>query len=131
MIAYDGECMLCSSGIRFLAEHDSRRSLRFVALQSPVGRQIEEQVVNEWLSTVIVRREGRVFTHSEAICQILKAMGGVWAVLGSLGSLIPKALRDPFYRFIARNRYRWFGKAEVCSLPSPALRERLLDGDRV
>lgn len=131
MIAYDGECLMCSSGVRFLAEHDSLRRLRFVALQSPLGRQIESQAVNESLSTVIVRRADRVFTHSEAICQTLKAMGGVWAFLGSLGLLIPKALRDPLYRFIARNRYRWFGKADVCSLPSPALRERLIEGDRV
>jgi salicylate hydroxylase len=130
-VAYDGECMMCSRGIRFLAEHDSRHRLSFVALQSPLGREIEQQAGNASMSTVIVRKNGKVFTHSDAICQILKTMGGPWALLGTLGLLLPKGLRDRLYRFIARNRYRWFGKADTCSRPSPALRERLIDGDRV
>jgi predicted DCC family thiol-disulfide oxidoreductase YuxK len=131
IIAYDGECMMCSGSIRFLAEKDRRHRLRFVPLQTPLGRGIEQQAGNESLSTVIVRKNGKVFTHSDAICQILKTMGGPWALLGKLGLLLPKGLRDRLYRFIARNRYRWFGKADTCSLPSPALRERLIDGDRV
>lgn len=131
IIAYDGECMMCSSTIRFLAEHDTRRRLKFVPLQSPLGHRIEQQAGNESKSTIIVTKEGKVFTHSDAICQILKTMGGPWAFLGSLGLVLPKALRDPLYRFIARNRYRWFGKADACSLPSPALQERLIDADRI
>ena len=131
IIAYDGECMMCSRGIRFLAEHDHHRRLRFVTLQSRIGREMEGGATNTALSTVVVKKAGRVFTHSDAILHILKTMGGAWAILGALGLMFPRGLRDAIYRFIARNRYHWFGKADVCSLPSDALRERLIDGDRV
>ena len=131
IIAYDGECMMCSRSIRFLAERDRKRRLRFVTLQSRLGREIEEAATGETLNTVVAKKAGKVFTYSDAILEILKALGGPWAILGTLGFVLPRGLRDRAYRFIARNRYRWFGKADLCSLPSPALRERLIDGDRV
>ena len=131
VIAYDGECMLCSRSIRFLAEHDSKRRLRFVTLQSRLGREMEAAATGETLNTVVAKKRGKVFTYSDAVLEILKTIGGPWAILGTLGFVLPRALRDRAYRFIARNRYRWFGKADVCSLPSPALRERMIDGDRV
>jgi predicted DCC family thiol-disulfide oxidoreductase YuxK len=131
IIAYDGECMMCSRGIRFLAEHDHRRRLRFVTLQSRIGREMEYEATDTALSTVVVKKDGRSLTHSDAILHILKPMGGPWAILGGLGLVLPRGMRDAIYRFIARNRYRWFGKADLCSLPSDALRERLIDGDRV
>lgn len=131
VIAYDGECMLCSRSIRFLAEHDFKRQLRFVTLQSRLGREMEAAATGETLNTVVAKKRGKVFTYSDAVLEILKTIGGPWAILGTLGFVLPRALRDRAYRFIARNRYRWFGKADVCSLPSPALRERMIDGDRV
>ena len=131
IIAYDGECMMCSRGIRFLAEHDRGRRLRFVRLQSPLGREMDAGATDEALSTVVLKKDGKIFTHSDAILHILKVMGGPWAILGALGLMLPRALRDRLYRFVGGNRYRWFGKADACSLPSEALRERLIDGDRV
>jgi predicted DCC family thiol-disulfide oxidoreductase YuxK len=131
IIAYDGECMLCSRSIRFLAEHDPKRRLRFVTLQSRLGREIEAAATGETLNTVVAKKDGKVFTYSDAVLEILKTLGGSWAILGTLGFVLPRGLRDRAYRFVANHRYRWFGKADICSLPSEALRERLIDGDRV
>jgi predicted DCC family thiol-disulfide oxidoreductase YuxK len=131
IIAYDGECMMCSRGIRFLAEKDRRHRLRFVPLQSPLGQAMEKQAREGSLSTVIVKKRGQVFTYSDGILHILRTLGGRWLVPGVLGMVVPRWLRDKLYRYIAQHRYRWFGKADVCSLPSEAIRERLIDGDRV
>ena len=131
-VAYDGECLMCSRGVRFLAEHDGQRRLRFVALQTPLGREREARAGTERLSTVIMKQGERVFTNSEAVLVALKGMGGIWTLLGKLGTMIPQSWRDRLYRYIAQNRYRWFGKRDtICALPSEALRERLIDGERV
>lgn len=130
-VAYDGECMFCSRSIRFLAEHDRHRRLRFVPLQSPLGHEIEAQAGSAKLSSVVIRQGDGAYTRSEGALRIMRALGGVWALLAKLGRLVPRALRDTVYDFIAARRYQWFGKADVCSLPSPALRERLVDGERV
>ncbi|WP_035609737.1 DCC1-like thiol-disulfide oxidoreductase family protein [Haloferula sp. BvORR071] len=130
-IAYDGECMFCSRSIRFLAEHDRHKRLSFVPLQTPLGREIEEQAGSAKLSSVVIRDGTGAYNRSEGALRIMRALGGVWALLAEVGRLIPRGLRDWAYDYIAAHRYRWFGKADVCSLPSPALRERLLDGERV
>jgi len=81
---------------------------------------------------VIMKQGERVFANSEAVLVALKGMGGIWTLLGKLGTMIPETWRDRLYRYIARNRYRWFGKRDnICALPSEALRERLIDGERV
>jgi predicted DCC family thiol-disulfide oxidoreductase YuxK len=131
-VAYDGECLMCNRGVRFLAEHDRQRRLRFVALQTPLGQEMEAQAGTGRLSTVIMKQGERVFANSEAILVALKGMGGILTVLGRLGTIIPESWRDRLYRYIAQNRYRWFGKKDnICALPSEALRERLIDGERV
>jgi predicted DCC family thiol-disulfide oxidoreductase YuxK len=74
---------------------------------------------------VVLLRDGKLFTESDAAAEIARELDGPWRYL-SLIRFVPKPLRDRAYRFIARNRYRWFGRQDVCLLPTPELRGRFL-----
>jgi predicted DCC family thiol-disulfide oxidoreductase YuxK len=130
-VAYDGECLLCSRGIRFLAEQDRHKRLRFVPLQTPLGRAMEAKAGTGSLSSVLMEKGGKVYSRSDGLLVAGRALGGIWALLAKVFGILPRSLRDKLYDWIAANRYRWFGKKDACSLPSGAVRERLLDGERV
>ena len=131
VVAFDGECLMCSRSIRFLAEHDPRRRFRFVKLQSPLGRRMEERAGTGMLNTALVESGGEVLSRSEAVLAILRELGGGWRMLAGLGCCLPRGMRDAAYDFIAARRHTWFGKGDACALPSEALRERLIDGEGV
>lgn len=131
VVAFDGECLMCSRSIRYLAEHDPRRRFRFVTLQSPLGRAMEARAGSQALSTAVVGEAGQVHVKSAAVLCIWRALGGKFRVAARIARVIPLAWRDRAYDFIANRRHRWFGKGDACALPSPALRERLLDGEGV
>lgn len=127
VIAFDGECLMCSRGIRWLAEHDRADRLRFVRLQSPRGRALEARAGTGRLATALVEADGRVHARSDAVLCVARALGGPFRVLALLGRGIPRPLRDAAYDFVAARRHRWFGRGDACALPSDALRRRLLD----
>ncbi len=118
LVRFDGECLMCSGSIRFLADEDRGEYLRFTPLKVPPGTAPD---------TMLVEKDGRTLDRSDAILAILDALGGHWRAMGMAGRMIPRTLRDAVYRFIARNRYRWFGKGNACSLPGEALTKRLVD----
>ncbi|WP_254451292.1 thiol-disulfide oxidoreductase DCC family protein [Hymenobacter sp. UV11] len=68
---------------------------------------------------------GRVYSHSAAVLRITRELGWPWR-LATVGSLLPRTWRDALYRYVARHRYRWFGRQESCMLPTPALQQRFL-----
>ncbi len=131
LVAFDGDCLMCSGGIRFLAERDRRRRLRFVKLQSPLGRDMERRAGADGLSTMLVDPGGPVMTKSSGALLLLRELGGGWGLLARLAGLIPRVLRDAAYDFIAVRRHRLSGGKQSCGLPSDAVRERLLDGEQV
>ena len=75
--------------------------------------------------TYLLVADGVAYTESDGYLRLARALGGRWRAAAVL-RLVPRFLRDAAYRFVARNRYRWFGRAEVCALLSPEQRERLL-----
>lgn len=127
VIAFDGECLMCSRSIRWLAEHDRGDRLRFVRLQSPRGRTLEARAGTGSLATTLVEADGRIYARSDAVLRVLRSLGGLFRLLAGLGPLIPRRLRDGAYDFVAARRHRWFGRGAACALPSEALRRRLLD----
>jgi predicted DCC family thiol-disulfide oxidoreductase YuxK len=68
---------------------------------------------------------GQVYTHSTAVLRIARGLGGFWQLLYA-GIVLPRALRDALYRFVARHRYQWFGRQDACMLPTPELAQRFL-----
>jgi predicted DCC family thiol-disulfide oxidoreductase YuxK len=126
VVAYDGDCLFCSAGVRFLAGEDERDALRFTTLQGGRGQEMEARAGTARLSTVVVEADGVVFSKIRAIRALLAALGGMWRVAAWGLSLVPERLGNIVYHFVAAHRYRWFGKNQSCGLPSPELRSKLL-----
>lgn len=128
VILFDGVCNLCNGFVQFIIQHDARGHFRFASLQSEAGQHLLAQygtAVAATPETVVLIEQGRVFTHSTAVLRILRGLGGAWQLL-YVGMILPRALRDASYRFVARHRYQWFGKQEACMLPTPQLAQRFL-----
>ena len=128
VIVFDGVCALCSRWVRFLLRFDRRARYRFAAMQGAHGRALlaaHGLDPDDPLSFLLVER-GRAYTDTDAIVRVLAGLGGVWK-LALLARLLPRPLRDRGYRWLARNRYRWFGRHDACYLPTPAQAARFLD----
>lgn len=130
LVLFDGVCNLCNGTVRFILRHDRAERFLFAAQQSEVGQRIlAEHGVStpQALADSVVVLEGqRVYLESDAALHILCRLGGVWRLLGIL-RWVPKPWRDRVYRWVARHRYRLFGRRESCLVPTPALRRRFLD----
>lgn len=128
IILFDGVCNLCNASVQWVLRRDSRAVFRFAALQSEPGQRLLQQVglAAEGFDTVVLVADGRVFVRSEAALEIARRLGGGWRFLAGLLRFFPLAVRDAVYGWVARNRYRWFGKQAVCWLPNPELNKRFL-----
>ncbi len=125
---FDGVCNLCNGFVQFVIEHDPDGRFQFAALQSAAaGRVLSgHRPLGPVPDSVVLVEEGRVFNGSTAALRIARGLGFPWALAAALLA-IPRPLRDWMYAFVARRRYRWFGKREHCMVPTPALRSRFLD----
>lgn len=106
-VLYDSECNLCNSQVRFIKKRDKGNLFRFVPLQSEEGSHMlrEAGLPDNELDTVVYQKSGRHYLRSSAVLGILRDLGGGWRILSSL-VIIPAAIRDFFYRLVARNRHR-------------------------
>jgi predicted DCC family thiol-disulfide oxidoreductase YuxK len=127
VLYFDGICNLCNGLVQFVIRHNPKGSIHFAALQSEKGRySLEAMGLNpEKLSTVLYEKNGRVRTKSDAVLFLLWDLGGIWK-LSVAGWIIPRFLRNALYDLIARRRYIWFGKRDICMVPTPDLKSRFL-----
>ena len=127
-VFFDGVCTLCNRGVNFLISKDKKEVLKFASLQSDYAQNIipKELLNRENLDTIIVYTNGKFYNRSNAVLKLCKILGGGFCVF-LIGYLIPRFIRDGLYRFIANNRYHWFGKQLQCRVPSPELKERFLE----
>ena len=133
IVFYDGVCGLCNALVQFLLKRDRHARLRFASLQSDIAAKVlNRHGINpkdlDTLHLVIdyERPAERVLNRSDAVLRAGRELGGVWTVLATIAQVIPRPLRDSVYRFVARNRYRVFGKYETCMLPDPSQQHRFL-----
>ncbi|WP_261362875.1 thiol-disulfide oxidoreductase DCC family protein [Rubinisphaera margarita] len=119
LLLFDGVCGMCNSFVDFIVARDRRHVFRFAPLQGETAAQIATPDDVEHLRSVVFVKNGQTFRKSSAVVRVLWELGGVWSMLGTLLWLIPKPLRDVGYRFVARIRYRIFGKKSACRLPTP------------
>lgn len=132
VIVFDGVCVLCNGWVRFLLRHDRAGRYRFAAMQSEAGRALladhgldPDDPTSFLLLEYDAAPEPRAFTDTDAIRRVLVGLGGVWALAHAI-ALLPRGLRDAAYRWLARNRYRWFGRHAACAVPAPEHRQRFL-----
>ena len=127
VIVFDGVCPLCSANARFILRHDRRRVFRLASMQSEAGAALYRRFGIDPADpeTLILVDGDRALRDSEAVIAIWSGLGWPWRA-AAIARIVPAALRDPFYRWVARNRYRLFGRRETCWLPGPELADRFL-----
>lgn len=128
IIFFDGVCNLCNSSVNFVIDRDPKGKFKFAALQSDQARAILNgtSIRPEDLESIVFYDGQKTFRKSRAALEIARRMKGLWPVL-YVFIIFPGFLRDIVYDFIARNRYKWFGKREACRVPTPELKSRFLD----
>ncbi len=128
LILFDGVCNLCAWAVRFIIERDPQGTFRFASLQSDLGRSLlgRHGIDPAQTDSFILIEDGVAHAESTAALRVARHLSGLWPVCYA-AIVLPRLLRDPVYRFIARNRYRWFGKQQSCMIPTPELRGRFLD----
>ena len=127
LILFDGVCNLCNGWVRFVVRRDPEGIFRFAAQQSPTARAIIQDHMSSTgdLSAVILLEDNAIYTESDAILRILGRLAPPWSWIALL-RFIPRRVRDACYHFIARHRYQWFGRTEVCPVPSAEIRSRFI-----
>jgi len=127
VILFDGVCNFCNSAINFVLKQDKKGVFRFAPLQSEAGRQLLHQYdlsIQEFDSFVLIDN-GRVYKKSAASLRVMNHLPWYWKELQIL-RIIPTIFRDAIYDFIARNRYKWFGKKDQCMIPTPEMNGKFL-----
>jgi predicted DCC family thiol-disulfide oxidoreductase YuxK len=125
LFVFDGVCVLCSGGASWLMRHDKRALVNFTPAQEALGQALYTHYGVEMNESYLLIAEGRAFTASRGYLELCGTLGGWWHIL-RVATAIPEGLRDRLYALIARNRYRWFGKADYCALLTTEQRNRLL-----
>jgi len=139
IVLFDGVCNFCNATIQFVIDRERTPALRFAPLQSELAKGLLERVFGLDEATRLLRgvsgegdpdsvvliEDGHGFTHSTAAVRLARHLRAPYRWLAAL-VVVPRVIRDAAYRWIGRNRYRWFGKTETCRVPTPALRARFL-----
>lgn len=129
VLLFDGVCNLCNSTVQFILRWERQPRLRFAPLQSPEGEALLASIgeAPADLNSVLFIENGRCYHRSSAALRVARYLRFPWPLLYGF-IVVPPFLRDAVYGYVARNRYRWFGKQETCQIPTPALRARFLSG---
>jgi len=127
VIIFDGVCNLCNGSVQFVIRRDKQRRFRFASLQSDYGQQVlaAHQLPTHTFNSFLLLDNGKLYTKSTAALRVFKHLKGIWPLFYGL-IIIPRFIRDGVYNWIARNRYKWFGKQEACMIPTPELRQLFL-----
>lgn len=122
-VLFDGVCNLCNGTVDFILKRDPKKQFMFVALQSETGQIIRKKIsIPDEIDSVVLIYEEKVFYESDAALEIARLLPipWKWAVIFRI---VPVGWRNAVYRWIARNRYRWFGKKQECRIPTPEERK--------
>ena len=127
IVLFDGDCNFCDSSVQFIIKRDPAAHFLFTSLQSDKGMELTKQyAIPEDVDSLVLIENGKAFTRSSAALRIAKKLDGLWHLL-FLFILVPRKIRDGVYDYVAKNRYKWFGKKEdACMLPPPEIRKRFI-----
>jgi len=128
IILFDGVCNLCNNIVLTIIKHDKKDVFRFVSLQSDTGKKITTylKIDTEKVDSIILY-EPKIayYIKSTAALKITTEFNGFWKFL-QIFWIIPESIRDMVYTFIAKNRYKWFGKKDSCMIPTKELTAKFL-----
>ena len=127
IVFFDGVCGLCNTSVDFLIKTDRTQSLRYSPLQGEAIKAYNLSLNENELDTLYIWTGEKMLTKSEGWLWLMSGLGGFWFLLTLPCRILPYKLMDLVYDFIARHRYKIFGKREACRIPSPEERELFLD----
>ena len=127
ILLFDGHCNLCNAWVNFIVKRDSSSTIRFASLQSLAGNRMleEHKIDSNYIDSLVLFEEDKVSVSSTAALRILSYLDG-WERHLIYLTILPRTFRDLVYRFVAKNRYKWFGRREQCMIPTVKLSKRFL-----
>lgn len=127
IILFDGVCNLCNSSVVFVIKRDKKNVFKFAPLQSEIGEQLvaSHGIDTSKTDSIILVEENRHYIKSTAGLRIARHLSGGWPLLYAF-MIVPNFIRNWVYDFIARNRYKWYGRRESCMIPTPELKSKFL-----
>ena len=127
ILLFDGHCNLCNAWVQYVVKRDSSSTIRFASLQSGAGRRLleEHKIDANYIDSLVFFEEESFYVSSTAALRTLSYCDG-WERHLIFLAVVPRSLRDMVYRFIAKNRYKWFGRREQCMVPTAELSRRFL-----
>jgi predicted DCC family thiol-disulfide oxidoreductase YuxK len=129
IILFDGVCNLCNTSVLFVIKHDKKDLFRFVPLQSELGQKIIKHIgidIKNTDSIILYEPTKAYYYKAEAALKVVNEFGGIYSLL-KVFHIFPKLISNALYDYVARNRYRWYGKKESCMIPTPELKAKFLE----
>ena len=128
IVLFDGVCNLCNKSVVFILQHEPGPIYKFASIQSETGRTLLTWcgLPSDYSEAVVLIDHGKRYLGSTAALKIGQTLKFPWSVISSLGLVVPKFIRDRVYNQIGKHRYQWFGKRDICILPTESLRSRFL-----
>ncbi|MGK0325857.1 MAG: putative DCC family thiol-disulfide oxidoreductase YuxK [Polaribacter sp.] len=123
IVIFDGVCNLCNSSVLKVIKNDKKNTFLFAALQSKSGQEIINylKIDISKIDSIILYEPGVSYDiKSTAVLKVMNDFGGLWFLTQAF-FIFPEGLRNFIYDYIAKNRYKWFGKKESCMIPTPEL----------
>jgi predicted DCC family thiol-disulfide oxidoreductase YuxK len=127
IVIFDGVCNFCNGAVNFIIKRDPDGRFAFTPMQSPSGQRLIEEQGAEMvgIDTFLLVKDGRCFDRTDAALEITKDLTGLWHMF-RISRILPRPVRDYFYRLFARNRYKLFGRRDTCMVPTESVRNRFL-----
>lgn len=127
LILFDGICNFCNSTVSFVIKRDKNNVVKFAPLQSEAGQAFLQQYgwPKDDFKSFLFIENNTLYSHSTGALMVCKYLTRPWR-WATVFLYIPKWLRDPFYNFVAKNRYKWFGSRNECMVPTPEVRSKFL-----
>ncbi len=128
IILFDGVCNFCNALVNFIIRQDKKNVFLFCTLQSDPGKRLLEQYKINWKQndSFVIIENRKAFQKSNAALRLYNKLPWYWKWT-QIFWIVPKFIRDGVYNFIAKNRYKWFGKKEECMIPTPELKNKFLE----
>jgi predicted DCC family thiol-disulfide oxidoreductase YuxK len=128
LVLFDGVCNLCNGAVQFIIKRDPQQKFRFASLQSAVAQQYIKSLslTGPALYSIILIKKGRAYDRSSAVLEIARDLSGLWSTV-YVFKIIPAFIRDVLYSWVAKNRYRFFGKKDECMIPTADLKARFVE----
>lgn len=125
IVLFDGECNFCNSSINFVLKHEKKPELFFASLQSETGKKILKHFDIQNAESVVLIENNKIYLQSTAALKITNYLKGVYVLLYGF-IIVPPFIRNTIYNYIAKNRYKWFGKRDTCMIPDIKLKQRFI-----